>query len=244
MNTDENSPNPLSEQSSEQSSEQPSKPSALNREQKKKIYRSVFIMLGVIFLVVGLFVNKLTSPAILSAEMLKTKGVFLFENPRSFKDFSLIDYNNNKFTSGNLQGKWSLIFFGFTSCPDVCPTTMAMLNRFYKKQQQGEFFSDLQVIMVTVDPARDTADKLLSYVKYFNDDFIGVTGDFLGLHRFATQLNIPFAKVPGGGENYQVQHSGNVAIINPQGHYVGFFRSPLEFDNLNITYQSIRRSRK
>lgn len=217
--------------------------SSLNNEQKKKVYRSVFFMLCFIMLVVGLFVNKLTSPVVLTDAELKTKGVFLFENPRSFKDFSLTDYNKNDFTAANLHGKWSLIFFGFTYCPDVCPTTMALLNRFYSKQQEGEFADDLQVVMVSVDPARDTPDKLLSYVKYFNNDFIGVTGEFLDLHRFATQLNIPFAKVPGGGEEYQVQHSGSVAIINPQGHYVGFFRSPLDFSNLNLGYESIRRSR-
>jgi len=217
--------------------------SPLSAEQRRKVLRSVMILLAVIALFIALFINKLTSPVLLSDEQLKTQGAFLFDNPRSFKDFSLVDFHGEAFTPANLAGKWSLVFFGFTYCPDVCPTTMALLNRFYREQQQGPFAKDLQVVMVTVDPARDSPEKLLPYVSFFNPDFIGVGGEFLNLHRFATQLNIPFTKVPGGGDNYQVSHSGNVAIINPQGHYVGFFRAPLDLMNLKITYESIRRSR-
>jgi protein SCO1 len=97
--------------------------------------------------------------------------------------------------------------------------------------------------MVSVDPGRDTPEKLHEYVRYFNPEFRGVTGEFLTVHQLATSLNIPFAKVPGGGENYQVEHSGNIALINPNGHYVGFFKSPHELDKLLRNYQSIRISR-
>ena len=98
--------------------------------------------------------------------------------------------------------------------------------------------------MASVDPARDTPEKLFDYMQFFNPDFIGVTGEFLDLHRFATELNSPFSKVPGGGEDYQVQHGANIAIINPNGHYVGFFRSPLELSKMNLTYKSLRLSRQ
>ena len=216
--------------------------SSLNKTQKKAVYRTVAIVLGFIGLVIGMFIHSLDRPVVLTDSELKNNGAFLFENPRSFKDFSLTDFNSQPFTPKNLLGKWSLVFFGFTYCPDICPTTMALLNRFYNDQQGGKFGDDLQVILVSVDPGRDTPEKLLSYVSFFNKDFMGVTGEFLDLHRFATQLNIPFSKVPGGGDNYQVEHSGNVAIINPQGHYVGFLRSPLELSKLKMTYRSIRLS--
>ncbi len=216
----------------------------LRPEQRRGIYITVITVVAFIGILVGLFIAGINKPRILSDSELKNNGVFLFENPRSFKDFSLTDYNKQAFTPKNLAGKWSLIFFGFTYCPDICPTTMALLNRFYAEQKAGQYGNDLQVVMVSVDPGRDTPEKLYDYVRFFNKEFVGVTGEFLDLHRFATQLNIPFSKVPGGGENYTVEHSGNVAIINPQGHYVGFFRSPLALPKLNVSYQSIRAARE
>jgi len=215
----------------------------LQPEQKRGIYMTVGVVVILVCLFVGFFVYGLSKPKILSDSELKTNGTFLFKNPRSFKAFTLLDYNNQPFTSANLQGKWSLVFFGFTYCPDVCPTTLALLNRFYQQQLEGDYAEDLQIVLVSVDPARDTPEKLYDYVRFFNKDFVGVTGEFLDLHRFATQLNIPFSKTPGGGENYTVEHSGNIAIINPNGHYMGFFRSPIDLSQLNVGYTSIRATR-
>lgn len=218
--------------------------SQLASNQKRNIGRTVIVALVFISSLLAIFVYRLNQPVVLSDDELKKRGVFLFEKVRSFKDFSLVDFHKKAFTADNLKGKWSLVFFGFTYCPDVCPTTMALLNRFYAQQLEGEFGADLQIVMVSVDPGRDTPEKLLSYVSFFNKDFVGVTGEFLELHRFATQLNIPFTKVPGGGDNYQVEHSGNIVIINPQGHYVGFFRAPHELPKLDLAYKSIRASRR
>jgi protein SCO1/2 len=94
--------------------------------------------------------------------------------------------------------------------------------------------------MVTVDPARDTVEQLAGYVPYFNSEFTGVTGEFLDIHRFATGLNTPFRKVPGQGENYQVDHSANVVLINPRGDYHGFFKAPLDLAKMKVTYRSAR----
>lgn len=212
-------------------------------EQKRGVYITVIVVVAFIAIILTMFANGLTKTRILSDSELKTKGTFLFENPRAFKAFSLIGDNNKPFTPDNLAGKWSLVFFGFTYCPDICPTTLALLNQFYREQLGGDYANDLQIILVSVDPGRDTPEKLHEYVQFFNKDFIGVTGAFLDLHRLAIQLNVPFNKVPGGGENYTVEHGSNIAIINPQGHYVGFFRAPLTLPQLNVSYQSIRGSR-
>ncbi len=216
----------------------------LQTKQKRGIYITIAVVLGFVALVLAVFIQGINSTPVLTDEQLKSNGLFLFENPRSFKTFSLTDYNSEAFTPENLQGKWSLVFFGFTYCPDICPTTLALLNHFYKEQQQGEYGEDLQIILVSVDPGRDTPEKLYDYVRFFNEDFVGVTGEFLDIHRFATQLNIPFSKKPGGGEDYTIEHSGSVAIINPRGHYVGFFRSPLALEKLNIGYHSLRATRR
>lgn len=211
---------------------------------KRGVALTVIAVLCFITLVIGGFVHKMTTPRVMSDNDLKINGAYLFEKPRAFDDINFIDHQKNAFTQQRFQGKWTLVFFGFTYCPDVCPTTLAVLNRFYGQQQEGDFAKDTQVVLVTVDPARDTPEKLNDYIRFFNEDFVAVTGEFLDLHRFATQLNIPFSKVPGGGENYLVEHGANVALINPKGHYVGFFKGPLELAKLNATYGSIRMSHR
>lgn len=214
------------------------------RQLQKKIWLTTLVVLLFIAVVMALFIYRLYTPTVLSSDSLRDSGFFLFDNPRTFDALEgnneLVDHNNEPFTMDNLRGQWSMIFFGFTYCPDICPTTMALLNQLYQAQQATPFGKDLQVIMVSVDPARDEPELLKSYVEYFNPEFIGVTGDFIATHRLATQLSIPFGKVPGMGDDYLVDHSGNIALIDPQGHYVGFFKSPLDIEQFERTYRSIR----
>ena len=119
---------------------------------------------------------------------------------------------------------------------------MALLGQLMGQLQGLPEASDTRVVMVTVDPLRDTVEQLAQYVPYFNPDFTGVTGDYIEIQRFATSLNVAFRKVPGQGENYQVDHSANLVLINPRGDYHGFFRSPLELAKLKVTFRSIRAS--
>lgn len=209
---------------------------------RRSIHITVGFVLVFIVVVVGSFVYTMIKPRGLSDSALRANNAFMFEAVRNIGDFSLIDDNGEPFTQADLQGKWTLLFFGFTYCPDICPTTMAQLSQFYKELDK-QYIGDTQIVMVSVDPARDDVAKLHEYVRYFNPQFRGVTGEFLALQKFATSLNIPFAKVPGGGDNYQIEHSGNIAIVNPQGYYVGFFKVPHELAKLHTNYRSIRLSR-
>ena len=208
-------------------------------QQNRGILLTVIGIVAFIVLIIVMFIHGLNQPRIMTPADLRNNGAFLFDKHRAFKEFSLLDDNGQPFTSANLQGKWSMIFFGFTFCPDICPTTMGFLNELMG-QLEGTEAEDTEVVMVTVDPARDTVEQLASYVPYFNPDFTGVTGDFLDIHRFATALNTPFRKVPGEGENYQVDHSANVALINPRGDYHGFFKAPLDMAKMKLTYRSAR----
>lgn len=191
---------------------------------------------------VGGFVYTMVKPRPLSDAALRANDAFMFEQVRDIGDFALIDDDNKPFTPAALQHKWSLLFFGYAYCPDICPTTLAQLSQFYGKLKP-EYAVTTQIVLVSVDPARDTPEKLHEYVRYFNPQFRGVTGEFLALQQFATALSIPFRKVPGGGDNYLVDHSGNIAIINPDGHYIGFFKAPHDVDKLMQNYQSIRITR-
>jgi protein SCO1/2 len=210
----------------------------VSAERKRGIWVTLALLVAFVTILMAGFVYTMLKPRLLSEAALRANGTFLFERPRDIGAFALVDDNGEAFTPEDLQGKWSLLFFGFTFCPDVCPTTMAQLNNFYTKLKP-ELAAQTQVVMVSVDPARDSAAKLHEYVRYFNPVFRGVTGEFLALHTFATSLNIPFTKAPGGGENYLVEHSGNIAIINPAGHYVGFFKAPHELDKLLLSYQTV-----
>lgn len=209
----------------------------------KGIRRTVALLLVIIVVIVASFVYSMVKPRVLSNEALRANNTFVFDRVRDIGTFSLLDDNGRPFIPTELQGRWSLLFFGFTYCPDVCPTTMALLNQF-QAQLKPEYAKDTQIIMVSVDPARDTLEKLHAYVAYFNPKFRGVTGEFLAVQQFATSLNAPFSKIPGGGDNYQIAHSGSIAIVDSNGHYVGFFKEPLALDKMLASYESIRLSRR
>ena len=188
-------------------------------------------------IVVASFIHRVGEPRIMSLAETRANGLFLFDTPRDVGDFSLTDHRGLSFTRDDLRGRWTLIFFGFTHCPDICPTTMAELAEL-KSQLADTEASDARVVMVSVDPARDTPDRLAQYVPYFHPDFIGVTGEFADILSVAQRLNAPFRKVsePDGG--YQMEHSANVRLMNPRGDYHGFFRAPLDIPKMRVTLRS------
>ena len=208
-------------------------------KQSRGIKLTVLVIVLFMAVVVAGFVHRIQQPRVMTSAEMKVNGLYLLDTPRNFGEIKLIDHHGQAFTRERLQGKWSLVFFGFTYCPDICPTTMSFLNEFVS-QLEGTEADDTEVVMVSVDPARDTVEQLAGYVPYFNPDFIGVTGEFLDVHRFATALNTPFRKVPGQDENYQVDHSANVVLINPKGDYHGFFKAPLDLAKMKVTYRSAR----
>ncbi len=213
--------------------------SAANPGQRKRIWLTVALVLVFIAVVVAGFVHRVQQPRIITPGEMKANGLYLLPTPRDFGEVNLVDHRGQPFTRESLKGHWTLVFFGFTHCPDVCPTTMSFLNQFVATLEGSEA-EDTRVVMVSVDPARDTVEQLASYVPFFNPDFVGVTGEFLDVHRFATGLNTPFRKVPGEGENYQVDHSSNVVLINPMGDYHGFFKPPLDKAKMKLTLRSAR----
>ena len=187
--------------------------------------------------VVTSFVHRVGEPRIMSLAETRANGLFLFDTPRDPGEFSLIDHHGSPFTREDLIDQWTLIFFGFTHCPDICPTTMAELAEL-KAQLVGTEASDARVVMLSVDPARDTPERLAQYVPYFHADFIGVTGDFTDILSFAQRLNAPFRKVSEPDGAYQMEHSANVMLMNPRGDYHGFFRAPLDIPKMRVTLRS------
>jgi protein SCO1/2 len=205
----------------------------------KGVRLTIVGVLAFILVIVAGFVYRIQQPRILTVSEMRANGLYLLDTPRELGDFALVTHRGEPFVPASLEGHWSLVFFGFTHCPDICPTTMAFLDRL-AGELEGTEAADTAVFMVSVDPARDTPEQLASYVPYFNADFTGVTGEFLDLFNFATKLNSPFRKVPGQGEDYVVDHSANVVLINPRGDYHGFFKAPLDLAKMKVTLRSAR----
>lgn len=205
--------------------------------QKKGIFKTVIVLIVIMAAFFALFLNKFLSPRIMSPAELHANGAIVFDAPRIVKPFALVNQDNQAFTNEDLQGKWTLMFFGFTHCPDICPTTLAKLAQVYK-QLDADIQKQTQVVMVSVDPARDTVEKLKEYVPYFHPEFIGVTGEFTEILTFSRNVNVVFNKVMMD-EDYTVDHSGNIVLIDPEGHYHGFFKPPFELARLKTTFSSI-----
>ena len=175
-----------------------------------------------IALVLGLFFYSFFESRTLSPAQLLELGYYGYEQPRVLRPFSLVDQNDNEINADSLKGQWSLLFFGFTFCPDICPTTMGVLARAVEKMPTPP-----RVILVSVDPERDKPGQLRAYLPGFNSSFIGYTGEFDEIVKLATQLNIAFGKVPGPTEGtYLVDHSASIVVIDPQGRYRGFIKAP------------------
>jgi len=194
-------------------------------KQQARIKLTVVVILCFIVLVVFGFAWKMNQPVPMSAEDLRINGAIELSTPRIFSDFDLVDHNGEPFTLDNFKDVWSIVFFGFTNCPDICPTTLTTLNAMYEDLGESEK-EMLQIVMVSLDPERDTVEKMAQYVPYFNDDFIGVTGSPHSILQLTTQLTIANTKVELSDDNYTVDHSTQVVLINPKGHYHVFFKAP------------------
>lgn len=203
----------------------------------RNIRLTVIGIVVLMLLMVAAVIHKLLSPRVITDEELRINGLYILDMPRQLKSFNLKTHKGTDFNQSNFKGKWSLVFFGFTHCPDICPTTLALLNKLVT-ELNGDILDKTQVILVTADPARDNVKKMAEYVPFFNPDFIGLTGEFITIKRLANQLNVPFVKVTQG-DDYTIDHGGQVVLINPKGDYHGFFSTPLDLAKLKLTYQSL-----
>lgn len=204
---------------------------------RRNIRFTVIVLVVLMLLMVATVVHKLLSPRVITDEELRINGLYVLDMPRQLKSFNLKTHKDKPFSQSDLKGKWSLVFFGFTHCPDICPTTLALLNKL-TTGLSGDIFDQTQVVLVTADPARDTVAKMAEYVPFFNSEFIGLTGEFITIKRLANQLNVPFVKVTQG-DDYTIDHGGQVVLINPKGDYHGFFSTPLDLAKMKLTYQSL-----
>jgi protein SCO1/2 len=144
-------------------------------------------------------------------------GVVL-QSPQRATDFTLTASTGEPISLSDLRGKHVLIYFGYTFCPDVCPTTLADL-RMMAQELGEERMEDVQVVMVSVDPERDTPDRLADYMGFFDPTFLGMTGPLEEIIAASTQFGVYFEqnRVEGASE-YLVDHTSTVTLIDPDGY--------------------------
>lgn len=205
--------------------------------QNQRVGLTVAAILVAIAIIVSGFVHRIQQPRIMTMSEMRANGLFIFDTPRDSGAFSLISHRAEAFTESSLEGDWTLVFFGFTHCPDICPTTLSFLAEL-KDNLDGTEAASTRVVMVSVDPARDTVEQLAQYVPYFHPEFLGVTGEFPEILSFARRFNAPFRKVMRDDGDYQIDHSANVVLINPRGDFHGFFRAPLDLAKVKVTLRS------
>ncbi|QHA80257.1 redoxin domain-containing protein [Pseudomonas mediterranea] len=195
--------------------------------------KTVFALVAVIALILGLTVNKVLSgkgegdpTALIDA------GIILLPQARTLPDVKMTDQDGQPVAVDGLKDKWSLLFFGYTFCPDICPTTLAQLRQI-KSELPKEAVDKLQIVLVSVDPNRDTPKQLKQYLGYFDPQFKGLTASSIeDLQKLANAVSIPFIPADTSKPNYTVDHSGNLAVIGPDGHQRGFIRAPLNNQKL------------
>ena len=153
----------------------------------------------------------------------------VLDDPKPLSDFSLNRENGDSFNLESLKDSWSVLFFGYTHCPDVCPLTIYQLAEANKKLA-GTIDNPPRIILVSVDPDRDSNEVLEKYVNAFGENVIGITGNIEELKKLTDQLGIFFSANKHEGENYSVNHSAAVIVINEEAQFHAVFSAPHSID--------------
>lgn len=208
--------------------------------------KSAMLLIGIA--VMAFFVSLGTSIAISlsnddSLPFLTTnKALVLTQPPSALPNFSFEKAGKVAFTNQSLQGKWTLLFAGYTYCPDICPTTLSHLDHVYPQLANDEK-TTTQVVFVSVDPNRDKAEQLADYVNYFNPNFIGVTSTHKKLWPFVTQLGLTYSIVEEGDTKddlYLIDHSASIILISPKGEFYATFKSEVNEQGIsNVNMESM-----
>ena len=166
-------------------------------------------------------------------------SLLVLPEPRVLADFSLVDQDGAPFSLERLRGRWSLLFFGFTRCPDICPSTMLDLQQVNRSLETGQYgagqsgpATPWQVVFVSIDPERDAPAQLKEYVTWFDPRFLGATGAPEQLAPLALQIGVAFriGEHAAGSQDYTVDHSASVFLTDPKGRLYGVFPPPHDAD--------------
>jgi protein SCO1 len=193
-----------------------------------KLILMILLTMAVIA-VIAIYFGIIRHHRTLSASEVKIDGMFL-ATAQDISDFQLIDNKGKPFTKENLKGHWTMVFFGFTNCGYVCPTTLSALNKMYQTLQAELPVDQMpQVVMISVDPERDTVKRMNSYVTAFNPHFIGTRADESATDALEKQFHIAAAKIQVDGkgkDHYTIDHTAEIILLNPDAKIQAFLSYP------------------
>lgn len=188
----------------------------------------------------GLFLGQryFAGPAI-DAQSASTRSALVYPQPRQMGDFLLERTDDKPLTLADWHGHWSLVFIGFTHCPDACPQALSLF-RDMEKNWPADVGPMPTLYFVSVDPERDNAKALSDYTSYFSPHIVAATGSHERLEAFTRQLGMIYMKSPQASGDYSVDHSTHFALIDPEARMVALFRPPLDADAITADLVSLR----
>lgn len=209
-------------------------------------FRQTFLLglIAIISIVAGLWLSQKFMFSSNDTKIPQGLDATVLPKARILQDFSLTDKNGNAFSVANLKGQWNFLFFGFTHCPDVCPTTLAVMKNVWKQlpTQPGEK-GHPNLVFVSVDPDRDKVDNLKQYIEFYHPDFNAVTGKLNQLDRLTNQIGILYGYDEKNGENdndYIVNHSSQLIVVDPKGRMRAVISPPHIPNTIAANYQTMR----
>ncbi len=156
------------------------------------------------------------------------QGGLTYPAPRTLPPFALDLPDGGRLDADALRGRWTLVFIGFTHCPDICPTTLAQLAAAERQWSDLAPAQRPRILFVSVDPERDSAEHTADYARHFSPDALGATADHARLEPFARSLGMVYMQSPLDGGGYTVDHSATVAVLDPDAQLVAQLRPPLD----------------
>ncbi len=204
---------------------------------------TLFIGVLVFAALYAVWLNHHTSFKPTSQTEFKLQAGTYISQEKDLTPFQLRATTGGVFNNSNLKNHWTFVFFGFTHCPNICPTTMSTLSLVYEKLAQIDQKNMPQFIFVSIDPKRDTLARIATYLNSFNTKFIGATGTNENLTEITTQLGIMFSKQTSENlsqySTYNMDHSGQVMLFNPKGYLQAVFSMPHKATSIANDFQKI-----
>ena len=188
------------------------------------------LVIGIVALLAGIWLAlRFLGPSLLpgAAAPVLTTGTLLPQR-RSLTPFALTDTAGAPFTEASLRGRWTLLAFGYASCPDVCPLLLATFRDVHRRLAERQLAGGMRFVFVSVDPERDDLATLKDYVTYFDPAFLGATGPHPELQRLTRQLGVLYQRAAEGESalGYLVDHSATLLLIDPEGRFTAVFSAP------------------
>lgn len=208
----------------------------------------IYLIVGVLALILGVALNLglQGNESSISKRLVKLEsGTALTGQERPVVAFKMTDKNGQTFTEEGFKGQWNYVFFGFTSCGYICPTTLKTLADAIRVLEQNDQAEDVRGIFISTDPDRDSVEKVKNYVEGFHPQLQGIRGDIKELSKLTRQLGVIFVKTdnPDDPDNYDMEHSAQILVVNPEGEFAAVLSPPHTSEALANDMMTLKKAR-